>query len=196
MFCRISIIFIIILVNAFGSNVERPAPVKALDPFRFKLLGRIGDNPFPTNPMADRARGYLLQGKAQTAILNYGNYIDIEVNPNGAWGEYSYLYEVSFLAGVPGQSYSSNYSWDNIETITNEEGISVYSVWQSRDAYEEWFFNGDTNFVGILFEAAEDDGRWAPDSVAKKISLAKNGIARVEKNFTWKKLSAQMIDML
>ena len=83
--------------------------------------------------MADRARGYLLQGKAQTAILNYGNYIDIEVNPNGAWGEYSYLYEVSFLAGVPGQSYSSNYSWDNIETITNEEGISVYSVWQSRD---------------------------------------------------------------
>ena len=29
-----------------------------------------------------------------------------------------------------------------------------------------------------------------------RLSLAKNGIARVEKNFTWKKLSAQMIDML
>ncbi len=54
--------------------------------------------------MSDRARGYLLQGKAQTAITNYGNYIDIEVNPNGAWGEYAYLYEVSFLAGIPGHS--------------------------------------------------------------------------------------------
>ena len=29
-----------------------------------------------------------------------------------------------------------------------------------------------------------------------RLSLAKNGIARVEKNFTWKRLSAKMIDML
>ena len=171
MLYRISINVIVIVAYVFGSNIKRPAPAKILDPFRFELTGRIGDNPFPTNPMADRARGYLLQGKAQTAILNYGNYIDIEVNPNGAWGEYSYLYEVSFLAGVPGQSYSSNYSWDNIETITNEEGLSVYSIWQSRGAYEAWFFNGDTIFVGVLFEAAEDDGIWDPDSIAKKLSI-------------------------
>ena len=85
MLCRKSIIVITILAYVFGSNIKRPAPTKILDPFRFELRGRIGDNPFPTNPMADRARGYLLQGKAQTAILNYGNYIDIEVNPNGAW---------------------------------------------------------------------------------------------------------------
>ena len=170
--CRISVIIIITtLSNVFGENIKRPSSAETLDPFRLEHAGRIGDNPFPTNPMADRARGYLLQGKAQTAILNYGNYIDIEVSPNGAWGEYSYLYEVSFLAGVPGQSYSSNYSWSNIETITNEDGIPVYSIWQSRDAYEAWFFNGDTNFIGILFDATEDHGRWEPDSIAKKLSL-------------------------
>ena len=73
-----------------------------VDPFQLKSAGKIGDHPFPTNPMSDRPKGYLFQGKDQTAILNYGNYIDIEVSPNGAWGENAYLYEVSFLAGVTG----------------------------------------------------------------------------------------------
>ena len=110
----ISIIFSSILVS---ENIRRPNVPNMIDPFRLKNLGKIGDRPFPTNPMSDRARGYLLQGKAQTAILNYGNYIDIEVSPNGAWGEYAYLYEVSFLAGVPGQSYSSKYNWENLSLI-------------------------------------------------------------------------------
>ncbi len=152
-------------------NSNRPLPTIIPDPFKNLNTAKIGDNPFPTNPMSDRARGYLLKGKAQTAILNYGNYIDIEVSPNGAWGEYAYLYEVSFLAGIPGQSYSSNYSWSNIETITNEDGLVVYSIWQSQDAFDAWFKNGDTNFVGILFDAEEDNGRWEPDSIAKKLSL-------------------------
>ena len=165
----ISIIFSSILVS---ENIRRPNVPNMIDPFRLKNVGKIGDHPFPTNPMSDRARGYLLQGKAQTAILNYGNYIDIEVSPNGAWGEYAYLYEVSFLAGVPGQSYSSKYNWENIETITNDDGISIYSIWQSREAYDAWFANGDTNFVGILFDSDEDYGRWEPDSIAKKISLS------------------------
>ena len=165
----ISIIFSSILVS---ENIRRPNVPNMIGPFRLKNVGRIGDHPFPTNPMSDRARGYLLQGKAQTAILNYGNYIDIEVSPNGAWGEYAYLYEVSFLAGVPGQSYSSKYNWENIETITNDDGISIYSIWQSREAYDAWFANGDTNFVGILFDSDEDYGRWEPDSIAKKISLS------------------------
>ena len=164
----ISVIFSSFLIS---ENIKRPSVPNIIDPFDLQNAGKIGDHPFPTNPMSDRARGYLLQGKAQTAILNYGNYIDIEVSPNGAWGEYSYLYEVSFLAGVPGHSYSSKYTWENIETITNDEGISMYSIWQSRDAYSAWFANGDTNFVGILFDAEEDYGRWEPDSVAKKTSL-------------------------
>ena len=153
-----------------GSNTTRPTPIHTPDPFQIKHTGRIGDNAFPTNPMSDRARGYLLQGKAQTAIINYGNYIDIEVNPNGAWGEYAYLYEVSFLAGIPGHSYSSKYVWSNIEIITDEESIPIYSIWESQDAYDAWFENGDTNFVGIIFDAADDNGRWEPDSISKKQS--------------------------
>ena len=165
----ISIIFSSFLLS---ENIKRPYVSEMVDPFQLKNAGKIGDHPFPTNPMSDRAKGYLLQGKAQTAILNYGNYIDIEVSPNGAWGEYAYLYEVSFLAGVPGQSYSSKYNWENIETITNDDGIPAYSIWQSREAYDAWFANGDTNFVGILFDANEDYGRWDPDSIAKKTLLS------------------------
>ena len=70
-----------------ASNIQRPKS-HVTDPFSIHGSAKIGDNPFPTNPMNDRARGYLLQGKAQTAVTNYGNYIDIEVSPNGAWGEF------------------------------------------------------------------------------------------------------------
>ena len=112
---------VIISGYLLGNNTGRPPSVNIPDPFKFNRSAKIGDNPFPTNPMSDRARGYLLQGKAQTAIANYGNYIDIEVNPNGAWGEYAYLYEVSFLAGIPGHSSSSNYTWTNIESINEDK---------------------------------------------------------------------------
>ena len=107
---RIFFIILVILPNLYANHANRPTQISTPDPFKMNQVAKIGDNPFPTNPMSDRARGYLLQGKAQTAITNYGNYIDIEVNPNGAWGEYAYLYEVSFLAGIPGHSYSSNYT--------------------------------------------------------------------------------------
>ena len=132
--------FFIVLISSLlsANNAGRPYSVNTPDPFRMNQAAKIGDSPFPTNPMSDRARGYLLQGKAQTAITNYGNYIDIEVNPNGAWGEYAYLYEVSFLAGVPGHSYSSNYTWTNIETINDDDGLPIYGIWESRNAFEAW----------------------------------------------------------
>ena len=78
------------------------------DPFKEGKVAKIGDNPFPTNPMSDRAIGYLLQGKAQTAISNYGNIINWDEHPMGIWNGYSYLPSVAFLAGVPGHEYSSN----------------------------------------------------------------------------------------
>ena len=148
----------------------RPSIESLVDPFNQNYSARIGDYPFPTNPMNDRAKGYLIQGKAQTALANYGNYIDIEVNPNGAWGDFAYLYEVSFLAGIPGQSYTSNYSWGITETIVDDEGFPKYSIWESQDAYDAWYSEGDTNFVGILFDAENDFGRWEPDSISRKLS--------------------------
>lgn len=169
----ISILFIISFTSLLSENTpNRPEIVHTPDPFKLNQLGKIGDNTFPSNPMSDRARGYLLQGKAQTAITNYGNYIDIEVNPNGAWGEFSYLYEVSFLAGIPGNSNSSNYIWENIESTTNNTGIIVYGIWESQGAYDAWFNGSDTTFSGILFNAEDDNGKWEPDSISKKIDIS------------------------
>lgn len=163
--------FLFILFNFLNANgFGRPSIQEMVDPFKINQSARIGDNPFPTNPMNDRARGYLLQGKAQTAVTNFGNFVDIDVSPNGAWGDYGYLYDVSFLAGVPGQSYTSNYSWELVESSLDEEGFPIYSIWESQDAYDSWFGNGDTNYVGILFEASEDFGLWEPDSISRKNS--------------------------
>jgi len=140
------------------------------DSFQYKHAGKIGDNPFPTNPMSDRAIGYLLQGKAQTAISNYGNIINWDEHPMGIWNGYSYLPSVAFLAGVPGHKYSSEFTWDNVEFIVDNDGATLYGIWESGEAYDNWFLEGDTNFVGIIFQADEDDGIWQPDSISRKIS--------------------------
>ncbi|SVD96616.1 uncharacterized protein METZ01_LOCUS449470, partial [marine metagenome] len=96
------------------------------DPFQYNHAGKIGDNPFPTNPMSDRAIGYLLQGKAQTAISNYGNIINWDEHPMGIWNGYSYLPSVAFLAGVPGHKYSSEFTWENVEFIVGSDGATLY----------------------------------------------------------------------
>lgn len=173
-------IFILFLSILIANKAKRPDNIYSPDPFKLNQLGKIGDHSFPTNPMSDRARGYLLQGKAQTAVTNYGNYIDIEVNPNGSWGEYSYLYEVSFIAGIPGHSNSSNYLWQNIETINDDNGTTLYGIWESQNAYESWFKNNDTTFVGIIFNTQDDDGLWEPDSLSKKLS-----IDQIIKEYQW-----------
>ena len=140
------------------------------DTYKYTTAGKIGDNPFPTNPMSDRAIGYLLQGKAQTAISNYGNIINWDEHPMGIWNGYSYLPSVAFLAGVPGHKYSSDFMWENVEFIIDDEGVPLYGVWESSNAYDNWFLGGDTNYVGIIFEADNDDGKWDPDSISKKIT--------------------------
>ena len=162
-------LIITISIITFISSEEKKylqSPYK--DSFRQGKVSKIGDNPFPTNPMSDRAIGYLLQGKAQTAISNYGNIINWDEHPMGIWNGYSYLPSVAFLAGVPGHEYSSNFSWNNLENIVDQDGFTLYGVWESGEAYDRWFNNGDTTFVGILFDANEDDGIWQPDSIAKK----------------------------
>ena len=72
-------------------------------------LNRVGDYPYPTNPLDDRAKGYLLKGKAKTAVGNAGNLISWAYHPAGFWGEYGFLPHVGFVAGVPGHEYSSDY---------------------------------------------------------------------------------------
>ena len=100
-------------------------------------LGRLGEYGYPTNPMNDRAIGYLLKGKAKSAVTNYGEFIEWDVHPAGLWGDYTYLPDVCFITGIPGQSYSYKYEWFTFEddsscpVSSNEDFI----FWCSYDAY-------------------------------------------------------------
>ena len=65
------------------------------------------------NPIYERAKSYADQGKFKTAILNYGNFIDHwQDDVAGAWGDYQYLANVSFMIGIPGKDKDGNsYPW-------------------------------------------------------------------------------------
>ncbi len=156
------------LVVAGSEKYERD---QVVDPYRNSAAARIGDHPFPTNPMNDRAIGYLLQGKVNNGISNYGNLINWDEQPAGLWGDYSYLPSVAFLAGLPGHKKTSAFQWSQLESVVDSEGNVIYSIWESQGAYESWYANGDTNYVGILFNAEDDFGKWDPDSISKKSSI-------------------------
>ena len=135
----------------------------------------LGEFGFPTNPMNDRAIGYLLKGKAKTAVTNYGEFIEWDVHPAGLWGDYTYLPDVCFIAGIPGQSYSYKYDWFNSEgnaggtPCPEYEGEENITFWCSENAYEDrfgtypgfsWFEGTDSEqepiFAGIVFESYLD----------------------------------------
>ena len=91
------------------------------------------DNALPTDPLLDRAKGYLLQGKLKSAITNYGSVVDgFSHHPGGLWGEYSYFPSISFMYSIPGHKYSHMYDW---EMIGNAGG---YPIWKSIDAGQNW----------------------------------------------------------
>ena len=129
-------------------------------------LGKIGDYPFPTNPMNDRAKGYLFKGKVKSAVFNYGNFIQwgdyssasgYNGMPAGMWGNYSYLPHVTFMAGVPGLEYSHKFNWIECESFPIGGGKEL-KIWCSTEAYSAWFANNDTNYVGIVFNVVDDRG--------------------------------------
>jgi len=161
-----SVIIILVLLSRVVSGEK--LKTESSPEYRYNnptALGKIGDNPFPTNPLNDRAKGYLIKGKVKSAVFNYGNFIqwgDYSASsgynglPAGMWGDFSYLPSVSFMAGVAGHEYSSNYTWYVCETI--QISGSDLKVWCSPDAYEDWFDVLDTNFVGVAFEIEDDRG--------------------------------------
>ena len=135
------------------------------DPFQRKVTAKIGDNPFPTNPMSDRAKGFIDQGRVKSAVTNYGSFINWDTHPSGIWGDYSYLPAVSFIGAVPGHKNSAHFVWENLETIIDGEGVPLYSVWESSSAYDDWYpLTGDTLYKGILFELGNDDGLYNPNN--------------------------------
>ena len=123
-------------------------------PKHLEALSKIGDNDFPSNPLNDRAKGYVLDGKIKSTILNYGNFIDWQYWPAGLWGEYAYLPHVGFIAGVPGNKNTSNFNWT--VKYSNQNQIDY---WVSNQAYIDWFQNSNTNYVGIAFDIIDDKGK-------------------------------------
>ena len=107
------VFFLMCLLFTADRNFYGPKN-KQQDPFRHTSVAKIGDNPFPTNPMNDRAIGYLDQGLVKNAITNYGSFINWDNHPSGIWRDYSYLPAVSFIAAVPGYNSSANFLWENI----------------------------------------------------------------------------------
>ncbi len=128
-------------------------------------LTKRGDFAYPTNPNNDRAIGFLLKGKIKSTIINYGNFIDIDpdrdgrwdAKPAGLWGDYAYIPQVGFMAGVPGMEYAYLYHW----TLEGELSGSDFKVWSSNGAYRKMVtIDADTtlNYAGVVFETFEDDG--------------------------------------
>ena len=145
---------------------NKPVP----DPFRPAPAAKIGDYPFPTNPMSDRGKGFVDQGRVKSAITNYGSFINWDSHPSGIWGDYSYLPAVSFIAGVPGHSNTANYTWVHVETSVDEDGVPIYSIWESNSAYEAWYpTTGDTIFSGFLFELGNDEGLYLPENEVSSV---------------------------
>ncbi|MBC8257261.1 MAG: hypothetical protein H8E85_08140, partial [Candidatus Marinimicrobia bacterium] len=148
-------------------------------------LGKLGDYSSPTSPANDRAMGFLIKGKVRSTVLNFGNFIDIDYDrrgswdsyPVGLWGEYAYLPQVGFMAGVPGMYYSYKFNSDTNDE--NETWVEAYSftyngeeavVFENSDAYNYWFEgkrDGSVGkctsdfekirFAGIIFENIDDD---------------------------------------
>lgn len=155
-----------------GRPIERTAT--AADYFTSPpSLGKIGDNPFPTNPLNERAKGYLIKGKIKSAVFNYGNFIEwgeyssstgYSGFPNGMWGNYTYLPNVSFMAGLMGHDYSSKFQWEEVDSKIIGTDTDV-TIWASTDAYTEWFKDDnedgivDTNYVGVVFDVVDDRGK-------------------------------------
>jgi len=120
------------------------------------------------DPMNDRAKAYILNGLAQTAITNYGRFVDWDYHPAGLWKEYTYLPTLAFKTGVPGHSYSYKYNWFRFQdSSVCPESDGTYEIWCSHEAYSDntnsipgfsWYENGDTNYVSVVFETYSDDG--------------------------------------
>ena len=55
-----------------ANDVRRPPFEKSSDPFNYNQSARIGDYPFPTNPMNDRAVGYIYRERPRALWQTMG----------------------------------------------------------------------------------------------------------------------------
>ena len=136
-----------------------------------QVRGGIGQFGFPSNPMNDRAKGYLLNGVIKHAVSNYGNFITWDEHPAGLWGEYSYLPHVGMIAGVPGQKYSYKFTWYQVSSADiasmPSEFESAPSNWDeelsSGYCEDEGLCSWETDQIAVFCSEDAFDA-WSPDS--------------------------------
>ena len=149
------IYFFLFSISLFAA--EMPANINHNNQIR-----DIGEYGYPNDPMADRAKGLLLSGKAKTAVTNYGKFIDWDYEPAGLWGDYTYIPSLSLMVGVRGHKYSSYYQdWIESDMLTYYgEWYEIYgedlTVWCSEDLYDQW--NLDAELLFSQDSAAQDAG--------------------------------------
>jgi len=131
----------------------------------------IGDYPYPSDPMQDRAIGLAINGKAKTSVSNNGRIINWDYQPSGLWGNYTYIPNLSFIAGIPGHAYSSDYTWTNCTDDLDEIMGTSYTLWCSSDAYDHWFDDLDERFRTVVFNT-ENDRADIGGHVLNKLSIA------------------------
>ena len=134
--------------------IAKEAPTIDVPPGTEAIIGEYGNL---GNPINDRAKGFLLQGMVKSAITNYGNFISGDEYPSGVWKDYGYLYDVSMLAGVPGQKYSNVFKWYKV----SEAPISSLSDADSEapsDSWDQELQTGDCELSGTC--------SWADEGIA------------------------------
>jgi len=99
------------------------------------------------DPLLSRARAYLDKGKVKLAVENYGIFSGT-ASPQGTWGEFQYISNVSLVLGVPGKDKNGEpYPWalglkdqfiikdQEFRTFGNENtywGPTVNDSWMDR----------------------------------------------------------------
>ena len=83
------------------------------------------------SPNLDRAKGYLLKGEVKAAVSNYGQFMGWGFQPNGLWGQYSYIPDLSFVAGVPGHAYSSAWTTSSEDAWMKETYTNSFELGES-----------------------------------------------------------------
>ena len=89
------IIYSITILISFVFNAEKEGSIEN-NYENSTVLNRSGD--IQTSPNLDRAKGLLLKGEVKAAISNYGQFMGWGFQPNGLWGEYTYIPDLSFIA--------------------------------------------------------------------------------------------------
>ncbi len=113
------------------------------------------------DPLLNRARAYLDKGKLKIAVENYGIFSGTH-NPQGLWGDFQYISNLSLVVGVPGKDKDGNpYPWavgPKEQFIVKTQQFQVFgtdTTYWGPTVSESWF-DRTPNLNRTDWEAVED----------------------------------------